>query len=280
MTVDKTVSILANKGQGVYGVPSQEVVPTPWSVAQNGGFRNFVLAESSSVGFGVGDDACLFNAASANGLPQLVPGSTIACNFDPRAAAPVGGAVLIQHCNVAFSRGFALAIGGAAADTNRRRMCLFLSGINAGQYIDLPGSSVFPHIGLGFAFALTVTDDGSELRYMHTGALGVTSVPITGTINPPAASDPIAVGRGILASGHATNIALGGIALSSVQSTDDELIAIVSGGLDVPVPTLRNENFRIEAGQFSYGNNYAHIVDGLGGDNLFNMQGALRPQRF
>lgn len=280
MTVDKTASILANKGQGVYGVPSQQVVPTPWSVAQNGGFRNFVLAESSTVGFGSGDDACLFNAASANGLPQLVPGSTIACNFDPRGSAPVGGAVLIQHCDVAFSRGFALAIGGAAGDVNRRRMCLFLAGINSGNYIDLPGSSVFPHIGLGFAFALTVTDDGSELRFIHTGATGVTSVPITGIIAAPFAGDPIAVGRGILASGHATNVALGGIATSSVQSTDDELSAIVAAGLDQPVPVLRSEDFRIEAGQFSYGNNYAKLVDRFGGVNLFNLQGALRPQRF
>mgnify|MGYP006270374711 CR=1 FL=1 len=281
MAIPSNVSFVANAGKGYFGVPSQLVVPTPSANAIAAGYKSIVLAESVNTGFGSGDDAVIYCGSSASSTPKLTPGCTVACNFDPRSAAPApNGAMIIQHADTGYTRGWGLSLGSATGDTNRRRVAIYSAGLNSGNWIDLPGSSFFPHIGTGFAFAITLSDDGSELRYYHTGALAVGSVAVTGTIIPPNAGDVISIGRAVTQLAHASNIAFGGVATSSKFSTDDELIALCAKGMDAPIPTLANENFRLEAGTFSFGNNYAKVADGLSGVNTFTLQGALRPQLF
>ena len=190
------------------------------------------LGGDSAFGFAQVDRV---SASASAAVPAFGPGQSMVVVLYP-GATPTGVEILASHINSASTRGFYFSIGSNAAA--RRRIGLFLSGLNGSAELSLTGSDFT--VGVAYVIAITILADKS-VRYSVNGAAVATVAALSGTYAAPSSADTLRLGS--LTEYSPTfyplvSALIGAVRWYSTELSDADLVAACAGVSTASIPTV------------------------------------------
>ena len=229
--------------------PAPQLPPTPQRIANAAGADYFAFGHAANTGFAQASDDAIFCASSVNEIPIIGAGKTAVFTIVPLSTAVNNPDVIFCHANNVFTRGCAVAIGGAGFVG---RIALWMAGMNAGQWLDLTGTSVASHIGQAYCVAVSVDNTGTKVSWCHTGG-AVQAHLVSGVPIPPVAGDIIAFGRASFQGNWLASAQLSQAVFADWEPSDAELQGVVDASSALVIPALSGEVFRLDAGLWAFG---------------------------
>ena len=168
-------------------------------------------------------------------VPAFGPGQSMVVVLFP-GATPTGVEIVTSHINAASTRGFYASVGSNASA--RRRVGLFLAGLNGSAELSLTGSDFT--VGVAYVIAITIKADKS-VRYSVNGAAVATVAALSGTYVGPSSADTLRIGS--LTEYSPTfyplvSALIGAVGWYSTELSDADLVAACAGVATATIPTV------------------------------------------
>tara|TARA_R110000868_G_scaffold214771_1_gene464868 strand:- start:901 stop:1911 length:1011 start_codon:yes stop_codon:yes gene_type:complete len=211
-----------------------------WAAAGGGGGTWLSLYGGTALWMG-GDSAFGFaqadrvSASAAAAVPAFGPGQSMVVVLYP-GATPTGIEVIASHVAVSSVRGFYLAVGSNAGA--RRRLGLFLSGLNGSAELSLTGSDFT--VGTPYVIAICVKADKS-IRYSVNGGTVATVSALSGSYNATSSADTLRLASPTEFSPSfypLTSALIGAARWYSTELSDADLVAACAGVSTASIPTV------------------------------------------
>ena len=211
-----------------------------WAAAGGGGGTWLSLYGGTALWMG-GDSPFGFaqadrvSASAPAVVPAFGPGQSMVVVLYP-GATPAGVEIVTSHINSASTRGFYVSVGSNASA--RRRIGLFLSGLNGSAELSLTGSDFT--VGVAYVIAFVVKADKS-VRYSVNGAAVATVAALSGTYVAPSSADTLRLGS--LTEYSPTfyplvSALIGAVRWYSTELSDADLVAACAGVSTATIPTV------------------------------------------
>lgn len=223
--------VLTSNGAGV--------APT-WQAGGGGGSTWLSLYGGSALWMG-GDAAFGWSssdrvsASAGAAVPAWGPGQSLVIVLYP-GATPTGTELIAAHISVGSGRGWYVSVGTNAGA--RRRVAIFLAGLNASADLYLTGSDFT--VGAPYVLAITIKADKS-VRYSVNGGTVQTIAALSGTYVAPTSADVLRVGA---LTEYApsyyppTSVLVGALRCYSTELSDADLVAACAGASTASIPTV------------------------------------------
>lgn len=211
-----------------------------WAAAGGGGATWLSLYGGTALHMG-GDSPFGFaqadrvSASAPAVVPAFGPGQSMVVVLFP-GATPTGVEIVTSHINAASTRGFYVSVGSNASA--RRRVGLFLAGLNGSAELSLTGSDFT--VGVAYVIAITIKADKS-VRYSVNGAAVATVAALSGTYVGPSSADTLRIGS--LTEYSPTfyplvSALIGAVGWYSTELSDADLVAACAGVATATIPTV------------------------------------------
>jgi hypothetical protein len=190
------------------------------------------LGGDSAFGFASVDRV---SASAGAAAPAFGPGQSMVVVLYP-GATPTGSEIIASHINSSSSRGFYVSVGSNAGA--RRRIGLFLSGLNGSTELFLTGSDFT--VGAPYAIAICVKADKS-VRYSVNGAAVATIAALSGSYNTTTSSDTLHLGSTTTYTPTfypLVSALIGAARWYSTELSDADLVAACAGVATASIPTV------------------------------------------
>ena len=212
-----------------------------WAAAGGGGGGTWLSLYGGTALWMGGDSAFGFaqvdrvSASASAAVPAFGPGQSMVVVLYP-GATPTGVEIVTSHINAASTRGFYASVGSNASA--RRRVGLFLAGLNGSAELSLTGSDFT--VGVAYVIAVTIKADKS-VRYSVNGAAVATVAALSGTYVGPSSADTLRIGS--LTEYSPTfyplvSALIGAVRWYSTELSDADLVAACAGVATATIPTV------------------------------------------
>ena len=211
-----------------------------WAAAGGGGGTWLSLYGGTALWMG-GDSPFGFaqadrvSASAPAVVPAFGPGQSMVVVLYP-GATPAGTELVGSHIATSSARGWYLSVGSNASA--RRRIGLFLSGLNGSAELSLTGSDFT--VGVAYVIAIVVKADKS-VRYSVNGAAVATVAALSGAYNTTTSADTLRLASPTEFSPSfypLTSALLGAARWYSTELSDADLVAACAGVSTASIPTV------------------------------------------
>ena len=168
-------------------------------------------------------------------VPAFGPGQSVVVVLYP-GATPTGAELIASHIATSSTRGFYVSIGSNASA--RRRIGLFLSGLNGSAELSLTGSDFT--VGVAYVIAITIKADKS-IRYSVSGGTVQTIAALSGAYNTTTSADTLRLGSPTEFSPSfypLVSALIGAVRWYSTELSDADLVAACAGVATATIPTV------------------------------------------